>query len=141
MGLDMFLAAKRFYWSSEEPPVVADVPEGYKVQTVTTEAAYWRKSNQIHQWFVMNVQDGEDECRPFSVEHDQLRTLVDLCEQVIAAPETAEDILPTESGCFFGSTEYDEHYFADLASTVEMLEKALDAFDADKWSFEYCASW
>ncbi len=39
-----------------------------------------------------------------------------------------------------GSTDYDQYYFDDLRDTVEMLNKALAAFD-DTWSFEYQSSW
>ena len=36
---------------------------------------------------------------------------------------------PTHEGFFFGSTEYDEYYFADLESTIEQLEDV----EPDTW--------
>jgi hypothetical protein len=141
MGLDMYLTAERFYWFNEAKPVVGDVPAGYEVQTVTVQAAYWRKANQIHAWFVKNVQDGEDECRPHFVPREKLQELVDLCKEVIADPDLAPEKLPTQSGFFFGDTEYGEYYFADLTETVEQLEKVLGAFGEKEWAFEYRSSW
>ena len=41
---------------------VAAVDDIYGV-SVSVNAAYWRKANAIHKWFVDNVQDGEDNCQ------------------------------------------------------------------------------
>ena len=49
----------------------------------------------------------------------------------------AEELLPTTSGFFFGSTEYDEYYIQDLKETVEMLEPYLEKGG----DFYYHASW
>ena len=51
----------------------------------------------------------------------------------------AEELLPTTSGFFFGSTEYDEYYFEEL----ERTEKELTELLRDKtWDYlEYQASW
>lgn len=51
-----------------------------------------------------------------------------------------EDILPTQSGCFFGSTDYDEGYWEDLELTISQLEKIL-AFEGDQAEYYYHASW
>jgi len=64
--------------------------------------------------------------------------LKDLCITVIANPELAEQLLPTGSGFFFGSTNYDEYYFGDLNDTIGIITRCLDSkFDY----FEYQASW
>jgi hypothetical protein len=52
----------------------------------------------------------------------------------------AEQLLPAQSGFFFGGTEYDEWYFEQLKSTVEQLDKAL-AIPGDDVEFIYQASW
>jgi hypothetical protein len=149
MGLDMYLSAKRYYWNRDEKPKVADVPEGYEVKEITVGAAYWRKASMIHKWFVDNVQNGEDECRPHSLDHEMLKKLRDLCADLLTRKEPQEAIvkLPTTSGFFFGSTDYDaEGYWADLTDTVEQIDKALAAFPLDdkgrsSWDFEYRSSW
>lgn len=43
---------------------------------------YWRKANQIHNWFVENVQYGNDDCGIYEVTKDQLEELLDLCYTV-----------------------------------------------------------
>lgn len=57
----------------------------------------------------------------------------------ITNPEEVAEILPTESGFFFGSTEYDQWYLQDIKETIEILDKALD--DNEDCDFEYHASW
>jgi hypothetical protein len=59
--------------------------------------------------------------------------------QVIVNPDVAASTLPTTSGFFFGSTDYDEGYIADLHDTVTQINRALNL--NDDWSFEYEASW
>jgi hypothetical protein len=140
MGLDMYLNAERFYWSKDGGPKLDDVPEGYSVNLVKSEVAYWRKANAIHQWFVDNVQGGEDDCRSRHVTRDELKALVDICKRVIAEPDKAKDLLPTANGFFFGGTDYEEYYFQYLEDTVEQVEKALSKFP-DDWEFEYHSSW
>lgn len=122
--------------------------ESQKVKAIREEAAYWRKANQIHNWFVVNVQDGEDECRPHDVSIEQLQELVDTCKKVLANHELAEELLPSTSGFFFGGTDYDEWYYQDLQNTINQLEPLI-AFENDElnkadkvWvSYEYCSSW
>jgi len=53
--------------------------------------------------------------------------------------DVARELLPTTSGFFFGSTNYDQWYHMDLELTKEILEDALS--DDDYGSFYYSASW
>ena len=108
-----------------------------RVTKINEEIGYWRKANAIHQWFVDNVQEGEDNCRPHCVSKENLITLLNLCKQVKADPEKAPELLPTTSGFFFGSTEYGENYMYDINTTIEIMEAALKE-DGD---IEYRSSW
>ena len=148
MGLDMYLTAERYIWSSEKliSDEVANLlglqldGERRRVNSVEAEAMYWRKANAIHKWFVENIQGGEDNCRRYYVEREQLTELRDLCAKLYTQREMAEETLPTADGFFFGSTEYDEWYWNGIEETVQGLDKALQAFD-DKWHFYYRSSW
>jgi len=110
--------------------------------TVTTTVAYWRKANQIHNWFVENVQGGVDNCQPFPVSRDQLTELKRQVDLVLGNPDFGPDVLPTTSGFFFGSTEYDEWYMSDLKYTSKRLGELL-ANDTGEWGhdYEYQSSW
>jgi hypothetical protein len=148
MGLDMYLNARRYIsnWRDEDKPVQAAVNAAVpdrgdmNVNTVICEAAYWRKANAIHKWFVDNVQDGKDDCESYYVDQEQLKTLRDVCKKVLADPSLAESLLPPQSGFFFGSTAIDEGYQDDLKYTVEQLDKLVgDQYKA--WEFQYQSSW
>ena len=45
--------------------------------------------------------------------------------KTIADKSVAEDLLPTTSGFFFGSTDYDEYYMEDILDTIKILEPLL----------------
>ena len=90
MGLDMYLHAKKYVekvkWetlnenqdlSYDSPeainPLWKDIVSTAQMSDVATDiygvnvevtCAYWRKSNQIHKWFVDNVQDPQNPKTP-----------------------------------------------------------------------------
>ena len=151
MGLDMYLTAKRYVWkhngsdSSLQDGLqkvmkkeMADLD--FDVKEVAIDAMYWRKANAIHRWFVENVQDGEDDCREYWVDPVQLEALVNDCYSALENIVEASEVLPTQGGVFFGSTEYDQYYYQDLKDTIKGLEKVLK-LDQGKWNFYYRASW
>jgi hypothetical protein len=149
MGLDMYLNKKTYvqYWEHngdnnyEVTVTKAGQPagiDGRKVKYVIEEAGYWRKSNQIHQWFVENVQDGVDNCGEYYVSAEKLRELLALCKAVQNQPEVAEEVLPTASGFFFGGTEYDEWYYKDIENTIQILNEALADTNGE---YYYSSSW
>jgi len=85
------------------------------------------------------VQGGEDECKPHYVSREQLIKLKQLCEEVLANRDRAATLLPSASGFFFGSTDYDQYYYDDLETTVQIVNDCLELPEA--WDFEYCSSW
>ena len=46
--------------------------------------------------------------------------------RVVLNPEICNKMLPTEEGFFFGGTDYDEYYLADIEDTIPMLQKVID---------------
>jgi len=147
MGLDMYLHAHRSVnWNKEDAPIREAVADAIsyagdvsKVSEVVINVGYWRKANHVHRWFVENVQDGADDCREYWVTRANLENLLNVCKNVAEEKERAEDLLPTESGFFFGGTDYDEWYFDDVESTITILEEALAM--PDTYEFYYRASW
>ena len=159
MGLDMYLKARRSHWVSrfdgsdimkpckfsvalKEVPV----PKAFSSQfpeTVECEAMYWRKANAIHNWFVQNVQNGVDNCGSYYVSRGDMVKLRDTVREVLADTSKADDLLPTQSGCFFGSVEYDEGYWVDLEDTDKRMTAILEMPEEEfkQWYFEYQSSW
>lgn len=156
MGLDMYLKAQRYVSKidySTEPR--RDNPEYDKLAGLYPEldtediygfevsrcVAYWRKANQIHQWFVSNCQDGEDDCKEYYVGRESLEELLKLCKQVKRDPEKAAEELPPQPGFFFGSTEVDSYYWEDIDRTIEQLTRILNDERLNNYDFYYQSSW
>lgn len=142
MGLDMYLHKRT--WIGDEARErltmngLPDTVEPSRVTYVIEDVGSWRKANAIHRWFVENVQDGNDDCHTYEVSRDQLQALLRSVVTVLAHPDMAVHLLPTQEGFFFGSVEYDEYYVEDLRETKRILNEALADTGAD---FEYCSSW
>ena len=130
MGLDMYLYGVKEEFGKHNYNI--------GIYKESIEIGYWRKANAIHAWFVECCQDGVDNCATYHVSREDLKALMDRCADVLLEPERAEELLPTQSGSFFGSTEYDEYYFSEIENTIEICEWALyQDFDY----FEYSSSW
>lgn len=151
MGLDMYFYGQRYLWNfgdNGDGAIAESIgkmfPEigNHKAKKVEVEFMYWRKANQIHRWFVDNVQDGKDECQESYVEWDKLYQLRDVCRAVMADRSQADVLLPAASGFFFGTTDYDEWYFQDVENTIKFLDDLLERKEQLKsWDFYYRSSW
>lgn len=158
MGLDMYLIEEIYVgakWGSntDDEKVKFTVKRGEimgkekvfeiplnKISTVRLEVGYWRKANQIHNWFIENCGNDIDDCRDVYVSREDLLRLKETCEKVLANHDLAGELLPTADGFFFGGTEYDESYFWDLENTIKILN-AIDLSRDNTNDFFYHASW
>jgi CRISPR/Cas system-associated protein endoribonuclease Cas2 len=110
-------------------------------ESIFEKVGYWRKANAIHNWFVENVQNGIDNCEYYEVQKDKLEELLKICKSIKENNEIANQLLPTQSGFFFGSTEYGEWYFEDIDYTITLLTKVLEETDFDNEMICYISSW
>ena len=117
---------------------LVDVESIYGVD-VMVNVGYWRKCNQIHKWFVDNVQNGEDDCGEYYVPHAKLKELVYTC--TVALTNKDPNLLPPQAGFFFGGTDIDQWYWQDLMYTIQQLQPLIDRPDFDSLSFYYQSSW
>jgi hypothetical protein len=165
MGLDMYLSARKYVekinwnamresdsidyasatlpkWNSvveaADMSHIADQNDIYGV-SVSVNCGYWRKANQIHKWFVDNVQDGNDNCGEYYVSHSQLQELLTTCRQALFKKDPSE--LPPQAGFFFGGTDIDEYYWGDIKNTIRQLDRLVKLPDFENLSFYYSSSW
>ena len=150
MGLDMYLDKRTYVrqWEHQSPEEKYEVVvtkggqptkiDPKKVKYIIEEAGYWRKANQIHRWFVENVQNGVDNCGDYYVERNRLQELLDICKIVQLDHSKADELLPSASGFFFGGTEYDEWYFNGIDNTIDILKEALEDENGE---YYYSSSW
>lgn len=105
------------------------------------EVAYWRKFNALHGWFVRHLADGVDNCEDVIIPKDKLEYLLGVLEDVNKHPRSAKRLLPTESGFYFGDTEYDEYYYEDVKNSIPMIRSILADTDFETEDLYYSASW
>ena len=140
MGLDMFLWKEVYVgaeYSHRNMNVIIDVTKDGKRMPINTkkvceireEAMYWRKANAIHNWFVQNVQDGNDDCKKYWVSIDHLKELRKTIKKVLKNHKKASELLPSSAGFFFGSTDYDSYYFDCLKETEERLTEIIKEYN------------
>lgn len=154
MGLDMYLSKKTYVknWrhTAEDKKhtvtIKGDRSKEIKSDRVThiqEEVGYWRKANQIHKWFVENIQEGVDDCRSYYVQASKLEGLLENCKTVLEDDSKAERLLPNQSGFFFGSTGYDEWYFEQLEDTVKIIGGIISEMkeNESEYEFYYQSSW
>ena len=151
MGLDMYLHKRTYVknWDHMGPedrhtitvagPSAASIqPE--RISSIEERVGYWRKANAIHQWFVTHCQGGTDDCRDAYVSRTDLTALLETCKRVLADPQKAAELLPPQSGFFFGSTDIDEYfYWKNVRDTVALLESLLA--EEATGDFYYRSSW
>lgn len=157
MGLDMYLYAQKYesclkrdedYKNKKVnfyPKELKEIAEkqdkrNFLSKTVQYQIGYWRKANAVHRFFVEKCANGEDDCRDIYVTLDHLKELYNLVKQVLNNKDSAEELLPTQDGFFFGSTDYDEEYYKKLESTLEIVEDAIKVAEQG-YEIVYHASW
>ena len=65
------------------------------------ELMYWRKANQIHNWFVKNCQNGVDDCGRYVITVADLKKLKELCEKILTMTEIKQELRPTYPNGWF----------------------------------------
>ena len=142
----MYLSAKRYLFSfNEHDKALADKIDAEvgasslgHTNEIRKEAFYWRKAWAIHHWFVMNAQNGEDDCKEYWVERYKLQELLDTLKKVEKNPSLAEDILPLQSD----DDEGKEWELDQIRRTIPALDKLInDESLKEKWDFYYSSSW
>ena len=150
MGLDMTLykTDKDLYITEEQLLVQIAASNDWNPQQPDdqptlhlNEVMYWRKANAIHKWIVDNCQGGVDKCQLAYISHEQLHQLFNLCVKVLLNKGSANKLLPTESGFFFGPTDYDEYYYEMIDDTAEELQKIINSPFFETSFFVYASSW
>lgn len=124
MGLDMYLEHKisRMY---------TGIDGRRRTDIEGIEIGYWRKFNALHDYIVRNFANDNDDCRPVELGNSAVAQILEVLEKVNKDHSKAEELLPTASGFFFGSTEYDEWYFKDVERSIEIFREARDILTSE----------
>lgn len=99
---------------------------------------YGRKENHIHKW--VEVVAGLNETNLDYVLIDPNVLLSDL-KTVLNNHDLAPKLLPTQSGFFFGDTEYDDYYFDSVKNLYEILLAEKEQGYFESCSYFYWSWW
>ena len=88
--------------------------------------AYFRKVNFLFKYF---EDRGKmvDQYYAF-VEPEDVEDIIDKCERILKNHELAYQLLPTQSGFFFGSTDYNDWYYSDVKDCLKQMKAYLKLF-------------
>jgi hypothetical protein len=128
MGLDMYLTARKFYFSHRGKRMIED---GLEVESKELAVGYWRKHHDLHGYIVEEFADGVDDCQDIGLDPDQIKNILNAI---------TNDLLPYDDKSLADET-IDEIKKRDVA----MLNKALTWLETPEdgvWkSIIYRASW
>lgn len=103
---------------------------------------YFRKVNCIHLWVEENLNNGEStNCEFIEIPKAKLDEFIDSLREVRDDNSLASELLPSCSRFFFGSTSYDERYFADIDKALETFTEIKNTTDFNTQKILYYSWW
>ena len=151
MGLDIYFhKTKRSEWNEVKSKIEAfnELPEEeqtkqYESETYPTkdfnpdDIGYFRKVN-----FLMSFFDYDGNCEYKEIAKCELEDLRDACAEISKMEpinkERCAELLPTQSGFFFGNTDYNEWYFDDVKEMFVWVDGVLSNLADDEVVLMYC---
>lgn len=97
---------------------------------------YFRKVNCVYRYFEGKLTD-----ETAWVTKEDCEDIINRCTAVLKTPSLASELMPTQSGCFFGSTEYDKYYFDDLKDVRKQFKSFIKYFKTDNDLMYIYMSW
>lgn len=143
MGLDMYMV--RVNNKTCKP-----IKEGGNIVSFDSkidEVAYWRKENTLHRFIL--EQTGADpnmNCTYVEVPYEVLYDFIGRANDILKARGhnrefLANKLLPTQSGFFFGSTDYDKWYYQSLKDIRADFRKIIQTTDFLNQTLYYSCWW
>ena len=83
--------------------------------------AYFRKVNFLFAYYE-NQGKMVEQYYAFT-DREDIDDIISRCERVLADRKLANELLPTQAGFFFGSTDYDDYYFDDVKDCLNQMKK------------------
>lgn len=88
------------------------------------EIGYFRKVNFLVRYFA-DLGFDVSEQTPFEISREDAEILLSRCNEILKDHSKAALLLPTMSGFFFGSTEYDSDYFHSVLEVRDYVQEKL----------------
>lgn len=89
------------------------------------EVGYFRKVNFLIPFFEERTGNEIENCELVYITKEDIEELIRRCKEVLDNHEDANVLLPTTTGFFYGSDEYDEYYFDNVKKVLEYCQNDL----------------
>jgi hypothetical protein len=158
MGLDIYFhKTKRTEWERFQNDTQAKSGNSSH-DFEPEEIGYFRKVN-----FLMSFFDYDGNCEYKEISRERLQALRDACAEIakmkpvrieitrydyggtdevkdysLADKTRCAELLPTQSGFFFGNTEYDQWYFQEVKEVLIWVDRVLSDLADDEVVLMYC---
>lgn len=133
MGLDIqFYKTKKQDWKEYQHNENLSTDDG---TLSLSEVAYFRKVNFLVRYF-----NYEDNLSLIEIDKCQIENLIDVCAEVLETKNesVSEILLPTTSGFFFGSTDYDRYYYESVEEVLLTFRDILKNLKDDEVILMQC---
>lgn len=111
------------------------------------EVVYWRKRNMLHHFLLEQTGASPDmNCTYVEVSRETLCEFIDRVNRILKArgkhrEELVKELLPTQSGFFFGVTEYGKWYCECLKSIRTDFREIIQTTDFTNQTLYYSCWW
>ena len=95
----------------------------------SSEIAYFRKVNFLVKFMESYYGKVVENCVPLEINKEVILELKNRCIKVLKDHTLAKELLPTQEGFFFGSTNYNEFYYKDVSSVLNKCDEILECFE------------
>lgn len=128
--------------------------------SIFDQLAHFVKANQVFNWFIKNVMNGNIDNEYYEVTENHLKSLLDVCNKVKEGfnfigtddyygdqydvdVEIASNLLPTmeERGYFFGTGNYGRVYVKQVNEVIDVVKNILETTDFEKETVYFNATW
>lgn len=97
-----------------------------------------RKRNWLIPWVESTLEVEVENCKDYFITKEQVGELLKRLEDVRDDHSKAPELLPTRVGFFFGDTEYDEWYFADIEDALTRIKEVYDDMSDNEEATFWC---
>lgn len=125
---DAMNVVREYYPTDQEDKWELMLPESGK------NKYYFRKVNCLY-GYALNNDLFEDEGCIALFDHETMVEILDRAKEILSQDtdekklEKGEELLPTQGGFFFGSTDYDNYYLTDIQEVVDKFEGMIAEWD------------
>lgn len=150
MGLDMFIQSVPNEWEMPSIAEYASWSMNLENEDEVIDEAYWRKFHALHDYFIKEIQEGDDDCLVYRLDYKTIHKLKIIIERILEDKELEESMgnnrgvaskLLPEPSSIPKKLRYGQSYYESLNSSYSVVKNILEKMKEGKRDFYYRSSW